>query len=420
MGAFYLCSSVMIIYFITYTPAYILVPTERYRTVSNLLCQDKCDNVEGNCYTIGGKYSWDSCSSKIPTTITVGKRTKNKYVQCSDECRLEKNLYWCNTLLGMWEYCYPNETVYVTNNMVMRSDHTVCVTPCRLSNGEFHCYDSDLKWTKCYPMHDYTLELSDTTTVYNDSFGEYTGTDGFKPCSICQNNSYDFYNIDTTPKHAINVERVVGFYESKYPTNIVSRITDILQNKTTSPILSYTMYPLVDSFDDDHQTLLPLIVKGIVTFSTIDWQIVDAHGQDDDFFIEDDYLWKQYLDLHPRAEDNIGQFISKTLGGPMELFNIFPRTKHLSKYSQSLSQWRLIDNYIVMYLTKNPNGYVSYTSVLGYDSETRQHRPTMVAIDIRFYGADGLEVIPQQEHRNMLIPNSPYTCITNCLDVDKE
>lgn len=379
--------------------------TKHYRTVNNEECYSNCGFFDGESYQwcvtrANGKFGWDYCNRRIALKAKVAIRTDNRYMTC-DYTTCGKHTFsynWCGTIGTYWEYCDPEEKVVLINYQT--SEYTECATPCELTTDKTaYCYDTNYDWLRCYLNPLFHIQLNNvhvSVSSYSPAGGVFSRR-GYKSCTFKRANDANAFSGDTSRKEATffhplrlqkdtyshSVQNVAKLYANNNPT-VTVRAAERRRDfdfSVIEPVVSYTLLPIPNP-TAQRQLNLPLVVNAIITNYTLQ---TDKH-EPRNFSPETE---RHMDDMHGNYDhvnfDEPAFILGFKLGGSTELYNIFPQPWQYNRGEQN--RWRSLNSAIEVFLINGEERYAEFTAVLTYAMLDAKlvHRPTMIAVRVRFY-----------------------------------
>lgn len=390
-------------------------PTKKYMTLNNELCKSNCDYFDGDSYQwcVTGAKDWDKCNRALALKGKLQHTTSNKYLTCRDECNTHGDGYdWCHTI-SSYAACNTSEKVFVPNYPTIAE--TRCASLCKLyTDTESYCYDTNDSWQQCFlnPKNSHVLFEITNKLRKTCKFGTYD-SNGYKLCRrMSKRGDVDFHECD------LDVEAVAERHRLNNPSDLVRTIdpsTPITLD--TDPTLSYTMLPRRGRFGaaNDQEVDLPLVYQAQLTRHTL----LPVGAPREPFRA---HVTNNYNRMSPNSRqvtsnyDEHGHVLGSSLGGPMEMFNIFPQTWLLNRGSGST--WYAMERHIDTFLRGHNNRYVEFLAVLGYLTNRNGiliNRPDHVGIRLRFHqdnylvdrNGRRLNSFEENETEDMFFSNDP-------------
>ncbi|ABF70540.1 hypothetical protein [Trichoplusia ni ascovirus 2c] len=277
---------------------------------------------------------------------------------------------------------------------------TKCRSPClwMKSLNSFTCYDdASNSLLQCIPPPDASVSLK----ILSDGpfeTGQYMYDIGYVPCDVCrvknlQELTTDIFNSQpganikpyaiipqlSTVSDYITITDIIGYYERNFPTNHNAR------EDSGGSIISYTMYPYVNSTSDSETTIksikfLPLMVRAVITKNSLP----NSH----DVFEPTISTLADYRNMMPdMVDDYMSNLLPNRFNGPSEQYNIFPASSKV----KNLWGTRVLDPLyrdMSRFFRYHPAGSINYAAVLTYDLKYST-RPTNFGISVAFFNKYG-------------------------------
>ncbi|PZC79941.1 hypothetical protein B5X24_HaOG215623 [Helicoverpa armigera] len=403
--------------------------TKVYTSLDNHACRSNCDKfgtANEWCITGDDEIKWEFCSRAVALKGRLRYTTRDDFLTCYDECGkhgFETYDDWCHTV-KIWKYCNErekNEKIFVPEYPTQSGN--TCVTPCMfyLSKTATFCYDNAGLWTRCYLNPQYEPALHSLTSQLRSNcinkFGTYT-SNGYEACSNYLSRAKRDVSCD------LDVSTIAERHRADNPSDIV-RVIDPREPivRDTNPILSYTMMPRRVSFGDRNNVAnidLPLVLEARLTQYTL---LPEGSKREEFHSYLNNHYWHMSPDRRLRNVNNInnnydevGYLLGSVLGGPMEIFNIFPQTWRLNKGDDSA--WYKKEQHMVDFLRNHDDRYIEFLAVLGYKQDNNSRlitRPDYIGIRLRFYEnnilvdrhGNQLNSFEDNETENMFFSNDP-------------
>lgn len=324
-------------------------------------------------------------NSRVRSSVTVISRTNNRK-ECMTNCIPYKDYHFCYLGWGSrnWEKCkvqnFDRQVQYYTS--MFKGNNPLCTSKCdyygesyqwcftgeggrwdKCSTNKQKCYDCakypegylcrtlDNNINHCAPDPIHYYQFDRTKDLLKNYVGKYTAQGYIK--QLCKTRKTRQFSDDEVRVEGIHNH--ANFFGSSYNVTY-------LKNGPIDFITTITVPPLRP---ETHVTRLPIVIRAKLQrkfLNNVEKTIPS-------------YIGQQMVKMDREPNDETGNLLAASLGGPMQDFNFAPQTPIVNRNDGGESYWYLIEQNIRERLSDDNVDYIDWTLLVIYDELQVTRRP---------------------------------------------